>query len=112
AQYLFGAAGTRNSTATVVRRVGHLAAQTVFGTVDELVASPRLLPVLLLDLLWRLGHDAARRAAWRAQAGQAIASGNPGLDFIGIGGSTPLRTPAPQTDPAPGDPVGERVPSR
>jgi hypothetical protein len=65
-----------------------------FGTFDELVASPRLLPVLLLDALWRLGHDAGRRDAWRAQANRAIASGNPGLDFIGIGGSTRLRIPA------------------
>ncbi|MFG2043885.1 hypothetical protein [Dactylosporangium sp. NPDC048998] len=93
-EYLFGAEGGHHSRATVVRRAGHLAAQTVFGTVDELVASPRLLPVLLLDLLWRLGHAAARRAAWRAQAARAIASGNPGLDFIGIGGATPLRIPA------------------
>jgi len=99
AEYLFGAAGTYNSPVTVARRVGHLAAQTVFGTVDEPVASPRLLPVLLLDLLWRLGHDTARRSAWHAQAAQAIASGNPGLDFIGIGGATPLRTPARPTDP-------------
>ncbi|GAA4243137.1 hypothetical protein [Dactylosporangium darangshiense] len=93
-EYLFGAEGRRNSRTTVARRVGHLAAQTVFGTVDELVASPRLLPVLLLDLLWRLGHDPARRAAWRAQAARAFASGNPGLDFIGVGGATPLRIPA------------------
>ncbi|WP_432843519.1 hypothetical protein [Dactylosporangium sp. CA-092794] len=93
-EYVFGAPGRRHRPGTVLRRLGHLAAQTVFGTLDELVASPRLLPVLLLGLLWRLGHDRDRRAAWRAQAARAIASGNPGLDFIGIGGSTPLRIPA------------------
>ena len=71
-----------------------LAAQAVFGTVDEIVASPRLLPVLLLELLWLFGYDPARRAAWRALSARAIASGNPALDYIGTGGPTPLRIPA------------------
>jgi hypothetical protein len=58
------------------------------------VGSPRLLPVLLLELLWLLGHDPVRRAAWRSLSARAIASGNPALDYIGIGGPTPLRVPA------------------
>jgi hypothetical protein len=77
----------------VLRRGGQLAAQAGFGTVDEIVASPRLLPVLLLELLRLLGHDPARRAAWRSLSARAIASGNPALDYIGIGGPTPLRVP-------------------
>jgi hypothetical protein len=93
-EYLLGAPDRRHRTGTVVRRVGQLAAQTVFGTVDELVASPRLLPVLLLRLLWFLGYDPDRRAAWTALAARAIASGNPALDYVGIGGPTPLRIPA------------------
>jgi hypothetical protein len=75
----------------VLRRAGQLAAQAAFGTVDEIVASPRLLPVLLLELLWLLGYDPVRRAAWRTLSARAIASGNPALDYIGIGGPTPLR---------------------
>jgi hypothetical protein len=47
---------------------------------------PRLLPVLLLELLWLAGHDPERRAAWRALSARAIASGNPALDDIGTGG--------------------------
>jgi len=78
-----------------VRRLGHLAAQAVFGTVDELVASPRLLPVLLLRLLWLTGHDAARRREALDLARRAIASGNPALDYIGTGGGTPLIVAAP-----------------
>ena len=78
----------------MARRAGQLAAQAVFGTVDEIVASPRLLPVLLLELLWLLGHDPERRSAWRALSARAIASGNPALDYIGTGGPTPLRAPA------------------
>jgi hypothetical protein len=94
AEYLLGRPGHRNHAGTVARRAAELAAQAVFGTVDEIVASPRLLPVLLLELLWLLGHDPARRAAWRALSAQAIASGNPALDYVGTGGPTPLRTQA------------------
>jgi len=54
------------------------------------VASPRLLPVLLLRLLWFAGHDAARREQALDLARRAIASGNPALDFVGTGGSAPL----------------------
>jgi hypothetical protein len=77
----------------VLRRCGHLAAQTLFGTVDELVASPRLLPVPALDGLWRAGHRPQQGAAYRGLAADAIASGNPALDYIGTGGATPLRIP-------------------
>ena len=92
AEYLLGRAGHRNRPGTVLRRASQLAAQAVFGTVDEIVASPRLLPVLLLELLWLFGHDPVRRVTWRALSARAIASGNPALDYIGIGGPTPLRT--------------------
>ena len=94
AEYLLGRPGHRNPPCVVARRAAQLAAQAVFGTVDEIVASPRLLPVLLLELLWLSGHDPARRAAWRTLSAQAIASGNPALDYIGTGGPTPLRVPA------------------
>ena len=94
AEYLLGRAGQRNPPGTAARRAGQLTAQAVFGTVDEIVASPRLLPVLLLELLWLFGHDPARREAWRALSARAIASGNPALDYIGTGGPTPLRSPA------------------
>jgi hypothetical protein len=93
-EYLLGRPGARHPAGRVLRRGGQLAAQTVFGTVDELAASPRLLPVLVLELLWWLGHDPARRAAWKELSARAIASGNPAVDYIGVGGSTPLRVPA------------------
>jgi hypothetical protein len=93
-EYLLGTPGRRNPATVVLRRAGHLAAQLGFGTVDELVASPRLLPVLLLHALWLGGHAPDRRAVWTALAEKAIASGNPALDYIGIGGSTPLRVAA------------------
>ena len=93
-EYVFGPHRSRHGARQVVRRCGQLAAQTGFGTIDELVASPRLLPVLLLEWLWRFGHRPEQRAAYRALADAAIASGNPALDYIGTGGATPLRIPA------------------
>ncbi len=100
-EYLLGRPERRNRPGAVVRRAGHLAAQALFGTVDELVASPRLLPVLLLRLLWAAGHDPAARASCAALAARAIASGNPALDYVGTGGPTPLRVP-PANVPSPG----------
>jgi hypothetical protein len=35
-----------------------------------------------------------QRAAWRTHSARAIASGNPALGYIGIGGPAPLRAPA------------------
>jgi hypothetical protein len=92
-EYVFGPPHARNGARLVSRRCGQLAAQTVFGTVDELVASPRLLPVLLLEWLWRAGHRPQQSVTYRALAAGAIASGNPALDYIGTGGPTPLRVP-------------------
>ena len=92
-EYVLGPPHARYGAAVVARRCGQLAAQTVFGTVDELIASPRLLPVLLLEWLWRAGHRPQQRVTYRALAADAIASGNPALDYIGTGGPTPLRVP-------------------
>jgi len=92
-EYVFGPPRAPHGARQVFRRCGHLAAQTVYGTVDELVASPRLLPVLLLDWLWRAGHRPQQSASYRGLAAGAIASGNPALDYIGTGGATPLRVP-------------------
>jgi hypothetical protein len=92
-EYVLGPPRAPHGARQVLRRCGHLAAQTVYGTVDELVASPRLLPVLLLDWLWRAGHRPQQSASYRGLAAGAIASGNPALDYIGTGGATPLRIP-------------------
>lgn len=65
----------------------------VHGTVDEAMASPRLAPIQLLEVLWKLGYAPHLRAEWKAWSQRAWQSGNPALDYIGTGGGTTLRWP-------------------
>ncbi len=89
--YLLGPPGRRHSPARVAVRLVRLGLQLVWGTLDELWASPRLLPYNFLMLLFRFGYrpDAARRL--REHVERALASGNPALDYVGIGGGRFLR---------------------
>jgi hypothetical protein len=66
----------------------------LWGTVNELWAFWRLTPVSVLTALWALGYQPERRARVAAAAAKAIGSGNPALDFIGIGGAAPQPQPA------------------
>ena len=75
----------------VVVRWGQSAAQGLFGMFDEAMASPRLISVVVLEVLWLFGHRPQQRAAWKALSSRAIASGNPAVDYVGIGGGTTLR---------------------
>ena len=68
---------------------------SVWGTLDELWASPRLVPYGVLLLLFAGGYlpDVAdRHRQWLTAA---WASGNPALDYVGIGGATYLRLAPP-----------------
>ena len=61
------------------------------GTRNEWWASARLMPYSLLLLMFRLGYQPERAARARSYADRAIASGNPAIDFVGIGGGAFLR---------------------
>ncbi len=77
--------------ATGLRRALQIAIQFVYGAIAETLASPRLVCVLVLELLWVLGHRPEQRAAFKEASRKALASGNPALDYIGSGGATTLR---------------------
>jgi hypothetical protein len=62
----------------------------VWGTVNELWGFWRLVPVSVLHGLWALGYQPARRARVVGAAAEAIAHGNPALDFVGTGGAASL----------------------
>jgi hypothetical protein len=66
----------------------------LWGTLNELWAFWRLTPVSALTGLWALGYQPERRARVAAASAAAIGSGNPALDFIGIGGAAPQPQPA------------------
>lgn len=65
----------------------------VWGTFDEWIASPRLLPYNVLALMFRAGYATDRYRELVDRAERAVASGNPALDYVGIGGGTFLRVP-------------------
>ncbi len=57
------------------------------GTINELWASPRLLPILVLNSLWRVGYQPEARREHQKVVEQAIADNDPAIDCIGHGGA-------------------------
>lgn len=90
-EFLLGAEGARHGALTVARRALLLGAQFVSGTLSEWWASPRLMPYNLLALMFEAGYRPAALARSRDHADRALASGNPALDYVGIGGGAFLR---------------------
>ncbi len=77
-----------------LQRAGYVIETIVYGFIAETLASPRLICVVVLEVLWACGHRPQQRAEWKALSRKAIASGNPALDYIGVGGSTTLNAQA------------------
>ena len=94
-EYVRGAGGAPSSTPVAALRALRVAAFSVIGWFDEVWASPRLLPYNVLRLMFRAGYAPALRAVLDDRARRAWASGNPALDYVGIGGGTFLAPPAP-----------------
>jgi len=90
AEYLLGRPGARRSLGARALRGLHLVEITLYGTIDEFMASPRLAPIQLLEVLWRLGYAPSLRREWKALSARATASGDAALDYIGVGGGTTL----------------------
>lgn len=65
-------------------------AQWLYGTFDEWWATPRLVPIGMLLVLFRLGYARDLRRRLDGYVGDAIASGDPALDYIGEGGGAYL----------------------
>jgi hypothetical protein len=64
---------------------------SLWGTLDELWASPRLVPYGVLLLMFRAGYRPDLSASYEEWVRRAWASKNPALDFVGIGGGAYLR---------------------
>lgn len=64
-----------------------LIAQAIFGTVDELLASARLLPLLNLRICYTLGYQAKQWEVLQILVQKSLQYGDPALDYIGTGGA-------------------------
>ena len=93
-EYILGPTGARTTAATALVRAARVASFAVIGWFDEVWASPRLMPYNVLRLMMAAGYAPAVRAVLDNRARRAWASGNPALDYVGIGGGTFLAPPA------------------
>lgn len=80
--------GGRSGPLSIVARSAAVGMQAFSGTLNELWASPRLLPYNVLMLMFRFGYRPARRAELAAWVRRANEAGQPALDYVGTGGGT------------------------
>lgn len=91
-EYLFGTPDAPHGVGKVLLRVVLSALELLAGAVNEWWAAPRLMPYNWLILMFRLGYKPALWSRLKSQAERALASGNPAVDFVGIGGGAYLRS--------------------
>jgi hypothetical protein len=82
--------GGRQPVRQRVVRLLMIALQPVSGTLNEFFASPRLMPYGILMRMFRFGYRPSVSGLLREHVALAEASGNPALDYVGIGGGTRL----------------------
>lgn len=88
--FVLGPPGARLPARAALARLARLLPGPIVGIVNESVSSPRVMPYNLLRLMMALGYAPALRARHDGWRDRAWASGNPALDYIGVGGGTPL----------------------
>jgi hypothetical protein len=81
---------TDRSSLERLRRVAWIPVGAVWGAFDEWWASTKLLPIYLLELMWVGGYEGAKICDPRQQSLAALASGDPALDWVGVGGGASL----------------------
>jgi hypothetical protein len=85
-QFLLGTRQQRLAFPVAAFRFVLIGLQIVWGTLDELLAAPRLLPIIILMYLWKLGFYREQCAKLTGLVQTATKRGNPALDYIGTGG--------------------------
>ncbi|TNE84721.1 MAG: hypothetical protein EP330_28290 [Deltaproteobacteria bacterium] len=88
--FVRGPEHARLPLAESVRRVVRMLPGPVIGLTNETLSSPRLLPYGALRLMMAFGYAPALKEEHDAWLARAWASGNPAIDYIGIGGATEL----------------------
>lgn len=91
--FILGPPARRHSVARRVVNGLRTAMFMVWGTLDEGWAAPRLMPYNFLMVMFKLGYAPERYRQLTERVDRAVASGNPALDYVGIGGGTFLQLP-------------------
>jgi len=95
--FVLGPKGARHSLPRSLARLGRLGIAGLAGAFDELWGSPRLLPIVVLTLMWKLGYQKEHSDDIEGLTAAAVTSGNPAIDRIGIGGGRLAPRAAEQT---------------
>ena len=94
-EFVLGPPSARLGWRAASLRAARVAADPLIGLCNELWASPRLLPYNVLRLMLAAGYAPELKRVLDDRAARALASGNPALDYVGIGGGTFLAVEDP-----------------
>ncbi len=89
--YVRGVEGACPRTASRVVRVLRVLWNVPLGILNELWAAPRLMPYTVLRAMMARGYATDLKAELDDRRDRAWASGNPALDYVGVGGGAVLR---------------------
>lgn len=87
-EFILGTPERRNSPGRVLLNALRTGLQSVYGTIDEWWAAPRLFNIGILEQMWAHGYQRERFAPYDALVKRALASGEPAVDYIGTGGGS------------------------
>jgi hypothetical protein len=92
-EYVRGPVGARHPLAVMLANGLRVALFVVWGTLNEWWAAMRLMPYNFLWLMFLVGYAKPLRDRVLGHVHRALASDNPALDYVGIGGATMLQLP-------------------
>lgn len=87
-EFILGTPERRNPPLRMLVNTVRTALQSVYGTIDEWWAAPRLFNIGILEQMWAFGYQRERYAPYDALVKRALASGEPAVDYIGVGGGS------------------------
>jgi hypothetical protein len=92
-EYVLGPVNARHAPSVRLVNGLRVALFVLWGTLNEWVAAVRLMPYNFLWLMFSLGYAKPLRDRVLDHVQRALASENPALDYVGIGGATMLTPP-------------------
>ncbi|MCP4442663.1 MAG: hypothetical protein GY810_27470 [Aureispira sp.] len=77
----------------IIQRIIRLAFFPFWGTFNEFWASPKLMPYTFLAAMTNIGYAPKTYSKIQSYVSRALESGNPALDYVGIGGGSFIQLP-------------------